>query len=137
MTGNGSGGSQISAREILTVIFRRKIPIILVAIVVAAAALSARRHVIWVERPYRRILSIMPTLYDDLWTAGKGFGAVTRAVNRALEVKEAPPYLLLTLRYLFMAFSVSILMIASIAITVTVVCCETTMHCQAFHEWLS
>ena len=26
----------------------------------AAAALSARRHVIWVERPFRRVLSVMP-----------------------------------------------------------------------------
>ena len=41
MTTNGAGGIQISAREIFTVIFRRKIPIILCAIVVAAVALSA------------------------------------------------------------------------------------------------
>jgi nickel-dependent lactate racemase len=38
----------------------------------AAAALSARRHVIWVDKPYRRVLSVMPEMYDDLWTAAKG-----------------------------------------------------------------
>jgi nickel-dependent lactate racemase len=38
----------------------------------AASALSAQTHVIWVDRPYRRVLSIMPTMYDDLWTAAKG-----------------------------------------------------------------
>ena len=55
-----------------------------------------------------------------LWTAGKGFGAVTRAVNRALGVKQTQFYLLSQLRYVFMAFSVSILMIISIGITVAV-----------------
>jgi len=38
----------------------------------AASALSARTHVIWIDRPFRRVLSIMPTMYDDLWTAAKG-----------------------------------------------------------------
>ena len=41
MTSNGAGGTQISAREILTVIFRRKVPIIICAVAVGAAALSA------------------------------------------------------------------------------------------------
>jgi nickel-dependent lactate racemase len=38
----------------------------------AAADLSARVHIIYVERPFRRVLSIMPEMYDDLWTAAKG-----------------------------------------------------------------
>jgi nickel-dependent lactate racemase len=37
-----------------------------------AATLSARRHIIWVDHPFDRVLSIMPRLYDDLWTAAKG-----------------------------------------------------------------
>jgi nickel-dependent lactate racemase len=37
-----------------------------------AATLSARRHVVWVDRPYERVLAIMPSMYDDLWTAAKG-----------------------------------------------------------------
>jgi nickel-dependent lactate racemase len=37
-----------------------------------AAALSARRHIVWVDEPYDRVLAVMPTMYDDLWTAAKG-----------------------------------------------------------------
>ena len=37
-----------------------------------AAALSARRHIVWVDRPFSRVLAIMPRMYDDLWTAAKG-----------------------------------------------------------------
>jgi nickel-dependent lactate racemase len=38
----------------------------------AAASLSARTHVRWLETPLRRVLSIMPEMYDDLWVAAKG-----------------------------------------------------------------
>ncbi|MCC7354808.1 MAG: DUF2088 domain-containing protein, partial [Anaerolineae bacterium] len=38
----------------------------------AASALSAKKHIIYVDKPYRRVLSVMPDLYDDLWTAAKG-----------------------------------------------------------------
>jgi nickel-dependent lactate racemase len=38
----------------------------------AAAEISAQRHVIYKPRPVRRVLSIMPEMYDDLWTAAKG-----------------------------------------------------------------
>ena len=37
-----------------------------------AARLSSRRHIVWVEQPYDRVLAVMPTMYDDLWTAAKG-----------------------------------------------------------------
>jgi nickel-dependent lactate racemase len=37
-----------------------------------AAALSSRRHIVWVDQPYDRVLAVMPTMYDDLWTAAKG-----------------------------------------------------------------
>ncbi|MBT5872781.1 MAG: DUF2088 domain-containing protein [Candidatus Latescibacteria bacterium] len=37
----------------------------------AAANLSAERHIIWVDRPFDRILSCAPSMYDELWTAGK------------------------------------------------------------------
>ena len=38
----------------------------------AAAALSAQKHIVYVEKPYQKVISIMPELYDDLWTAAKG-----------------------------------------------------------------
>jgi uncharacterized protein involved in exopolysaccharide biosynthesis len=41
MNGSETGGRQISAREVLAVIFRRKVPVGIVAVVVAAATLAA------------------------------------------------------------------------------------------------
>lgn len=37
-----------------------------------AAKLSAQVHITYVEKPYQRVLSVMPEMYDDLWTAAKG-----------------------------------------------------------------
>jgi nickel-dependent lactate racemase len=37
-----------------------------------AAALSARRHIVWVDEPFDRVLAVMPSMYADLWTAAKG-----------------------------------------------------------------
>ena len=37
-----------------------------------AAALSSRRHIVWLDRPVDRVLSIVPQMYDDLWTGAKG-----------------------------------------------------------------
>ena len=38
----------------------------------AAAALSSRRHIVWLDRPVDRVLSLVPPMYDDLWTGAKG-----------------------------------------------------------------
>jgi nickel-dependent lactate racemase len=43
-----------------------------VAAQAAAAELSARVHVIHLPRPFRRVLAVAPTRYEDLWTAAKG-----------------------------------------------------------------
>ena len=37
-----------------------------------AATISSQRHIVWVDEPYDRVLAVMPPMYDDLWTAGKG-----------------------------------------------------------------
>jgi nickel-dependent lactate racemase len=37
-----------------------------------AALLSQRRHVRFVDRPFDRVLAVMPAMYDDLWTGAKG-----------------------------------------------------------------
>ena len=52
----------------------------------AASALSARKHIVYVERPFRRVLSIMPEMYDDLWTAAKGMYKIEPAVADGGEV---------------------------------------------------
>jgi nickel-dependent lactate racemase len=38
----------------------------------AAAELSAKTHIVYVDQPYKKVISVMPSLYDDLWTAAKG-----------------------------------------------------------------
>jgi len=37
----------------------------------AAADLSASTNIVWTDRSYRRILSVAPPMYRELWTAGK------------------------------------------------------------------
>ncbi|GAB4506160.1 MAG: lactate racemase domain-containing protein [Anaerolineales bacterium] len=37
-----------------------------------ATELAADLHITYVDRPYRRVLSVIPPMYDDLWTAAKG-----------------------------------------------------------------
>jgi nickel-dependent lactate racemase len=57
-----------------------------------AATLSARRHIVWVEHPFDRVLSIMPRLYDDLWTAAKGAYKMEPVVADAGEVVIYAPH---------------------------------------------
>jgi nickel-dependent lactate racemase len=37
-----------------------------------AALLASQLYVTYVRKPYRQVLSIIPEMYDDLWTAAKG-----------------------------------------------------------------
>ena len=37
----------------------------------AAADLSDKIHIVYKPKPFRRVLSIAPKMYDDIWTAGK------------------------------------------------------------------
>jgi nickel-dependent lactate racemase len=48
--------------------------------------------VIWVEKPFRRVLSVMPEMYDDLWTAAKGMYKVEPAVADGGEVVIYAPH---------------------------------------------
>ncbi|RCJ22983.1 hypothetical protein A6770_29235 [Nostoc minutum NIES-26] len=38
----------------------------------AAANLSAKVHIKYVDKPFKQVLSVMPQMYDDIWTAAKG-----------------------------------------------------------------
>ncbi len=58
----------------------------------AAADLSSRRHVVWLEKPVRRVLSIMPAMYDDLWVAAKGMYKMEPAVADGGEVVIYAPH---------------------------------------------
>lgn len=59
----------------------------------AAADLSAKLHIVWLERPYQKVLSVMPTLYDDLWTAAKGMYKVEPAIADGGEVIIYAPHI--------------------------------------------
>jgi nickel-dependent lactate racemase len=59
----------------------------------AASALSSQCHIVRVDRPFRRVLSVMPDLYDDLWTAAKGMYKVEPAVADGGEVVIYAPHI--------------------------------------------
>ena len=57
-----------------------------------AAALSSEVHIAWVERPFGRVLSVLPPMYDDLWTAAKGMYKVEPVVADGGEVVIYAPH---------------------------------------------
>lgn len=59
----------------------------------AAAELSSKRHIIYVEKPFRRVLSVMPEMYDDIWTAAKGMYKMEPAVADGGEVIIYAPHI--------------------------------------------
>jgi nickel-dependent lactate racemase len=58
-----------------------------------AAELSARRHVVWLEQPFERVLAVMPAMYDDLWTGAKGMYKTEPAVADGGEVVIYAPHI--------------------------------------------
>ena len=59
----------------------------------AASGLSAKAHIVFVDRPFRRVLSIMPEMYDDLWTAAKGMYKLEPAIADGGEVVIYAPHI--------------------------------------------
>jgi nickel-dependent lactate racemase len=59
----------------------------------AAARLSEKRHIIYTDRPYQRVLSVMPEMYQDLWTAAKGMYKLERVVADGGELIIYAPHL--------------------------------------------
>jgi nickel-dependent lactate racemase len=59
----------------------------------AAADLSAQLHVVYVDKPFRRVLSVMPEMYDDLWTAAKGMYKMEPAIADGGEVVIYAPHI--------------------------------------------
>ena len=58
-----------------------------------AAALSSRRHVVWSEQPWNRVLAIMPAMYEDLWTGAKGAYKTEPALADGGEVVIYAPHI--------------------------------------------
>ncbi|MEO6727145.1 MAG: hypothetical protein ABIU20_08870, partial [Blastocatellia bacterium] len=59
----------------------------------AASELSSRLHIIWNDKPYKRVLSVMPKLYDDLWTGSKGMYKLEPVVADGGEVIIYAPHI--------------------------------------------
>jgi nickel-dependent lactate racemase len=58
-----------------------------------AAELSAERHIQWVEKPFQRVLSCAPSMYDELWTGAKAMYKLEPAVALGGEVVIYAPHL--------------------------------------------
>ncbi len=58
-----------------------------------AADLSAKLHIIYVDKPFKRVLSVVPEMYDDLWTAAKGMYKLEPAIADGGEVIIYAPHI--------------------------------------------
>jgi nickel-dependent lactate racemase len=59
----------------------------------AAADLSSERHIVWVDKPFQRVLSHAPAMYDELWTAAKAMYKMEPAIAEGGEVIVYAPHL--------------------------------------------
>jgi nickel-dependent lactate racemase len=59
----------------------------------AAADLSASRHIHWCDKPFKKVLSCAPKMYDELWTAAKAMYKLEPAVAMGGEVVIYAPHL--------------------------------------------
>jgi nickel-dependent lactate racemase len=58
----------------------------------SAAEVSAETHVRYLDAPVRRVVSVMPRKYDDIWTAAKGFYKLEPVVADGGEVILYAPH---------------------------------------------
>ncbi|WP_414518255.1 lactate racemase domain-containing protein [Nostoc sp. PCC 9305] len=58
-----------------------------------AAKLSAKLHIKYVDRPFKKVLSVMPQMYDDIWTAAKGMYKLEPVVADGGEVIIYAPHI--------------------------------------------
>lgn len=59
----------------------------------AAAQLSAERHIQWIDKPYRRVLSWAQPMYDELWTGAKAMYKLEPAIADGGEIIIYAPHL--------------------------------------------
>ncbi len=58
-----------------------------------AANLSAQVHVRYVDRPFRQVLSVMPTMYDEIWVGAKGMYKMEPVIADGGEVIIYAPHI--------------------------------------------
>jgi len=59
----------------------------------AATELSAELDIVWVDQPFQRVLSVMPEMYDDIWTGAKGMYKLEPAIADGGEVVIYAPHI--------------------------------------------
>jgi lactate racemase len=59
----------------------------------AASNLSSQVHIQYVDQPFKKVISIMPTLYDDMWTAAKGMYKIEPVIADDGEVIIYAPHI--------------------------------------------
>jgi nickel-dependent lactate racemase len=59
----------------------------------SAAQISAATHVSYLDAPVRRVLSLVPAMYDEIWTGAKGFYKVEPVVADGGEVILYAPHI--------------------------------------------
>ncbi len=59
----------------------------------AAADLSCRLHIRWVDKRYRRALAVIPAMYDDLWTGAKGMYKLEPVIRDGGEIVLYAPHI--------------------------------------------
>ncbi len=59
----------------------------------AAATLSAARHIVWLNRPFRKVLSQAPPMYGELWTGAKAMYKLEPGVAAGGEIIVYAPHL--------------------------------------------
>ncbi|AGZ41642.1 lactate racemase domain-containing protein [Actinoplanes friuliensis] len=59
----------------------------------SAAEISAATHVTYLDAPVRRVLSLIPAMYDEIWTGAKGFYKVEPVVADGGEVILYAPHI--------------------------------------------
>ncbi len=92
MNGTDTGAGQISAREILTVIFRRKVPILVCAVAVATAALTAASRTTSVYQATAKVL-VRRMGASPLATTWTPFYGLEEEMNTEVELVTTEPVL--------------------------------------------
>jgi nickel-dependent lactate racemase len=59
----------------------------------ASAKLSSERHILWFDKPFQRVLSSAPPMYDELWTAAKAMYKLDPVIANGGEVIIYAPHL--------------------------------------------
>jgi len=58
-----------------------------------AADISAKKHIVWNDRPWKQVLSVLPAMYDELWVGAKGMYKTEPAIADGGEVIIYAPHL--------------------------------------------